>query len=131
MPRRRRTKQAEWQQGATGSALVYNVAAKIDEISAPGFSRARETRCPDFERALFVFGSIEKKKINKVTGVRISRKNKSATISIRKREEEMARGKRSGKHLFVLRIGTRLHTNIENLPSIGESDTRDVRYNCM
>lgn len=129
MPRRRRTKQAERQQGATGSALVYNVAAKIDEISAPGFSRARETRCPDFERALFVFGSIEKK--NKVAGVRISRKNKSATISIRKREEEMARWKRSGKHLFVLRIGTRLHTNIENLPRIGESDTRDVRYNCM
>lgn len=46
MPHRGRTKQVERQQGATGSALVYNIAAKIDEISAPGSSRVRETRCP-------------------------------------------------------------------------------------
>jgi len=62
--------------------------------------------------------SIEK---DKVAGVRVSKKNKSVTILIKKkkRKEEMARSKLVIIHLKALvpfTNSTRLHINIKNLP---------------
>lgn len=124
MPHRGRTKQVERQQGATGSALVYNIAAKIDEISAPRSSRAQKTPGGKHRtRITYLYSEHRKRWGGRCT--RIEKKWVSDYLDKKMQKKKMARTKllMIEKHLFVIN-STRLQINIENLhlKSTGESD---------
>lgn len=65
MPRRRRTKQAERQQDATGSALIYNIAGKNRwNFSSGLLACTRNSPLPTLDIYLYIFGASKKKKLS-------------------------------------------------------------------